>query len=294
VSAPAGSRSASAVQDALRRADVTPRHAWGQHFLHDEQLLARQVAYAELDGSQSVLEIGPGIGNLTARLAPQCRQLTAVELDRRFAPLLEPLAQRWPQLRLVWGDALTVALPDADVTVGNLPYAPALPLVFRLLEQRCPRAVFLVQRSLAERLCARVGQPHYGRLSVAVGRLADAELLERVPPAAFYPPPEVESALLVLRRQPPRFTVPDEAFFRALLERLFVLRLEPLGAALTTAGVTGQGLAAALAAVGPAAGRPVCSLAPRVFGRLAWALWDSGVRGLGGVAKAHPGRPPAH
>ena len=212
------------IQALLERARIRPRKSLGQSFLYDRELLAREVAYAELTGSETVLEIGAGVGNLTALLAAAAGQVMAVEQDRRFAPFLCRLQQRHANLEILLGDALRVELPAFDKVVANLPYTPALPLTFRLLEQRFDRAVLMYQRRLAERLCARVGESRYGRLSIAVGRRAQVELLEIVPPLAFYPPPAVDSALVLLRRTQPRFSVPSEEFFRQLLEGLFAHR----------------------------------------------------------------------
>ena len=274
------------LREALERAGVHPRRAWGQHFLHDRSLLQRQVAYAGLDGTQRVLEIGAGPGNLTVLLAERSRELICVEKDRRFAPLLGNLERRFAHLRMVWADALTLKFPAVDIVVANLPYGPALPLTFRLMRLPFQRAVLLYQLRLAQRLCARVGEPHYGRLSVLVGRLATVELLEQVPPRAFYPRPRVDSALVLLKRTAPRFAVPTEGFFEQVLRGLFLHREASLELALRGWGGAGAEAESVIAALGGRLrNKPVFRVTPREFGRISWLLWRAGIRDGGSSAK---------
>jgi 16S rRNA (adenine1518-N6/adenine1519-N6)-dimethyltransferase len=265
------------IQVLLARHRLRPDKKLGQHFLSDRQLLERELAYAELRPADVVLEIGPGIGNLTALLAAQAGRVVVVERDHRFAPCLEALQQQHPNLEILWGDAVEVEFPPFAKAVANLPYQVALPLVFKLLERRFERAVLIVQRDLARRLGARVGESGYGRLSVAVGRRAEVELLEDVPRQAFYPPPEVESSLISIARTRPKFSVPDEEFFRLVLEAFFKNRQQPLAQA--AQAVQDRQLPQPLLA--KVMGRlpeklrrkPVCRVTPAEFGELTWGLW---------------------
>jgi 16S rRNA (adenine1518-N6/adenine1519-N6)-dimethyltransferase len=226
---------------------------------------------------ETVLEIGPGIGNLTELLLQRAGRVIAVEKDRQFCECLQALQARYGNLEVVWGDALEWAFPSFDKAVANLPYGSALPLIFKLLDRRFERAVLVCQKRLAERICAGVGERRYGRLSVALGRRAAAERLEVVPPAAFYPPPEVDGAVVLLRRTRPKFSVPDEAFFRLLLETLFAQRQEPVGrAARAMCGrrLSEQALARGLSGVErKVRSKPVFAVTPAEFGKIAWALW---------------------
>jgi len=266
------------VRDLLKKYGIRPQRGLGQNFLQDREVLEREVAYAELEGTETVLEIGAGIGNLTERLLQGAGKVVAVEKDRRFAGRLEELGKRYGNLEVIWGDALQVALPRFDRVVANLPFKPGLPITFRLLEQRFERGVLLLQRRLAERICGRVGEQRYCRLSVAVGQRADAELLEVVRPNAFFPPPEVDSALVLLRRGKPRFSIPSEEFFRAVLEGLFARREESVERAageIRFRGLSARAVDRALGALGgKVRGKPVFAVTPREFGRIAWALWN--------------------
>jgi 16S rRNA (adenine1518-N6/adenine1519-N6)-dimethyltransferase len=178
----------------------------GQHFLHDEAVADRIVDALDPDGRE-VLEIGPGRGVLTGRIASRASRLTAVEIDRRLA---SSLTGRWPADRVVVHRADVLARPLADwlgsapakgwLLVGNLPYAITSPVLFAVLDSVSPpdRAVLMVQKEVAERLAARPGSRTYGILSVLLAVQADVELLFRVGRGAFQPPPRVDSAVLRL------------------------------------------------------------------------------------------------
>lgn len=263
----------------LERYGIRPRRALGQHFLQDRDLLRRELAYAELGGGERVLEIGPGIGNLTELLLQRAGRVTAIERDERFRRSLEELEARYGNLELIWGDALEVGWPPFDKLVANLPFKPALPLLFKLLERRFDRAVLLVQKRLAERLCAGVGEKGYCRLGITFGRRADVELLEVVPRNAFYPEPEVDGAIVQIRKVRSRFSIPSEEFFKCLLESFFARRDEPVEQAVQEAvrrWFSPQIQRRAFSILGGKIRRkPVYQVTPREFGRIAWAFWQA-------------------
>ena len=265
------------IQDLLTRHGLRPDKKLGQHFLSDPQLLERELAYAELRPGDIVLEIGPGLGSLTALLAAQAGKVVAIERDPQFRECLSALQQQYPHLEVLWGDAVEVEFPPFDKAVANLPYQVALPLIFKLLERRFERAVLMVQRDLARRLGARVGESGYCRLSVGVGRRAEVEVLEEVPRQAFFPPPEVESALVRLERTRPKFSVPDEEFFRVVLEAFFKNRQQPLAQAalaIRDQELPQPLLAKTMGRLGEKLRRKiVCRITPAEFGELTWALW---------------------
>jgi 16S rRNA (adenine1518-N6/adenine1519-N6)-dimethyltransferase len=265
------------IPDLLTRHGLRPNKKLGQHFLADPHLLERELAYAALQPGDTVLEIGPGLGHLTAALAARAGRVVAIERDLQFRACLEALQQQHPGLEICWGDAVEVAFPPFDKVVANLPYQVALPLIFKLMERRFERAVLMMQRDLARRLVAKVGENGYGRLSIAVGRRAEVEILEEVPRQAFHPPPEVESALVRLDRTRPRFSVPDEEFFRVVLEAFFKHRQQPLAQAalaIRERELPQPLLAKTLGRLPEKLHRkPVCRVTPAEFGELTWALW---------------------
>ena len=244
---------------------IRPKKNRGQNFLTDSAILRREVACADIATGDTVLEIGAGIGNLTQLLLERAGRVVAVEQDRQFAPCLKELQRRHGHLKVLWGDALAVDFPRFDKVVANLPYQAALPLVFKLLNQRFERAVLMLPKRLAQRLCATVGQQGYCRIGVAVGRLAQVEWIEQVGKDAFVPRPEVESALVRIKRTKPKFAVPSEDFFRQVLESLFARRQERVQQIVPPA---------ALASLSKKIKhKPVYTVTPREFGEITRVWW---------------------
>jgi 16S rRNA (adenine1518-N6/adenine1519-N6)-dimethyltransferase len=210
-----------------------PRKRFGQHFLTDRHYLRRIVeAIAPREG-ESMLEIGPGTGLLTAELVQVVRPLHVVEVDRDLAA---ELARRFPPERLTVheGDVLEfdlATLPAPLRVVGNLPYNISTPILFRLEADaaRLGDCVFLLQKEVVDRMVAAPDTAEYGRLSVMLqSRFAMARLLD-VPAGAFTPPPKVESA--VVRMRPlgeDRERAKDEGLFRAIVAAAFSQRRKTL------------------------------------------------------------------
>jgi 16S rRNA (adenine1518-N6/adenine1519-N6)-dimethyltransferase len=214
-----------------RRVALPPtRKSLGQHFLTDRRVLARIADSLALRGDETVLEIGPGRGALTDLLVGRAGRLVAIEYDRALAALLrERYAQR-PDIEIVQADVLEVALGDLArgpyVLVGNVPYYITTPILFHALAPpRAERAVYLVQREVAERLEAPPGSKAYGALTVNVAALARAEILFGVPAGAFSPPPRVESAVVrITPLSEPRVSAAEERRFRTLVQSIFGMR----------------------------------------------------------------------
>ena len=191
----------------------------------DPNTVRRIARLAEVGDGDRVVEIGPGLGSLTLALAETGAEVTAVELDRHLLPALrevvEPHGVRIVQgdaLRLDWDDVLGPPDPARPwVLVANLPYNVATPLVLDLLADvpAIARMLVMVQREVGERLAARPGNKAYGIPSVKVAYRADAEVVGRVPPTVFVPPPRVDSALVRITRLPsPRVEADPEVLFR--------------------------------------------------------------------------------
>ena len=261
----------------LDRHKIRPKKSFGQNFLTDENVLEREVAYAQLGRADAVLEIGAGIGNLTELLLQRAGRVIAIEADRQFEkPLLE-LQGEYDNLEIVWGDALEVDFPPFDKVVTNLPYKVALPITFKLLDFKFERGILIYQKRLAQRICASVGENGYSRLGVSIGRRAQVELLETVGRDAFYPRPDVDSAMVELRPTQPQFDIPSEEFFKLVLEQLFAQR--NLSVQQAVRGIRNRKLPrpalerALVNMGGRVKKRQVSSIAPRDFGRISWALW---------------------
>src|SRR6476661_9702975 len=177
------------------------RKSLGQHFLTDRRILGRIADALKLEGTETVVEIGPGRGALTDLLAERAGRLVAVEVDRALAAMLRERYARRSNVLIAEADVLEVSLGELAagpyVLVGNVPYYITTPILFHALAHpRAERAVYLVQREVADRLSAKAGTKEYGGLTVNVAAVAKAETLFRVPAGAFSPPPKVESAVV--------------------------------------------------------------------------------------------------
>ena len=208
----------------LRSLGLMPRKGLGQHYLTDPNILAGIVAAAELPPEAVVIEVGPGPGTLTAGLAQAAGRLVAVELDDRLAAMLNDLYADAGHVHIVPGDALTLSPGQLLSSTGglapyfvvaNLPYYIASPLLRHFLEaDPAPeRMVVTVQLDVAQRIVAR--PPQMSILAVAVQAYARPQIVRRLPPGAFTPPPKVHSAVLRLDRLPQPLVFPDqrERFF---------------------------------------------------------------------------------
>src|SRR3972149_11631757 len=180
---------------------VRPRKRFGQHFLSDANLARRIVALARLTGRETVLEIGPGLGALTRLLVQEAAHLYLIEIDRDLSRRLREEFASDSRVQVVEGDVLDIDLPallptkEAVVVVANLPYNISTPVLMQLLETPAhfARLVLMLQREVAERLCAAPGSKAYGALSVMAQLVAVMRIALRVPPAAFSPRPKVAS-----------------------------------------------------------------------------------------------------
>lgn len=258
-----------------------PKRRLGQHFLHDPAILRRIAAATSAGPGDTVLEIGPGPGGLTAALAATGARVVAIEKD---AELIAPLAARIPSVVVAEGDALDLdwhALAGAErfIVAGNIPYNITSPLIDKALEPPMPvRVVFLVQKEVAERVAAPPGQGSYGALSVGVQAVARVERLFAVPAGAFVPPPKVDSAVLRLTPLDNPLILPAErARFRTMVVGLFGLRRKQLLRALRElTGWPADRCETALRAAGVVGSARAETLAPSDFARLFRVLVDEG------------------
>ena len=215
------------------------RKRFGQHFL--EPVWADKVVEAIAPAPTDVfLEIGPGPGILTLKLAPKVSRLVAIEIDRDLVAALTPKLPS--NASIVSGDVLDVdlraALPsDTPIRVaGNLPYNISSPILFRILEIEAQRpiqdATLMLQREVADRIVAKPGTAEYGVLSVLVQWRATVTRLLAIPPGAFRPPPDVRSALVRLSFRAPEFELKDPELFERMVRSMFTQRRKTLANAL--------------------------------------------------------------
>ena len=225
------------------------RKRFGQHFLAPEWV-EKVIRAIDPKPDQTFIEIGPGAGALTRPLAARAKAVTAYEIDRDLAG--ELTAEAIPNLTIVARDFLELTPADfrlqtSDLTriAGNLPYNAASPIMFRLVELYAGGAPLLdatlmLQREVADRMVAPPGGREYGVLSVLMQHGATVEMILKLPPGAFRPPPKVNSALVRLRFHPPDPPVRDRAVFGAIVQAVFTRRRKTLANALLAYGGAGS------------------------------------------------------
>jgi 16S rRNA (adenine1518-N6/adenine1519-N6)-dimethyltransferase len=197
------------IRELAARLGVAPTKKLGQNFLHDPNTVRRIVAAAGLRPDDVVVEVGPGLGSLTLGLTGAAAHVHAVEIDPVLAAAL-PATVAAPNLTVHTADALRVTAGDFDpaptMLVANLPYNVAVPVVLHLLAELpgLRGGLVMVQKEVADRLTAAPGSKIYGVPSVKLAWYADARPAGRVPPAVFWPVPNVDSGLVAFtRRRPP-------------------------------------------------------------------------------------------
>ena len=256
---------------------VTPKRELGQHFLVDENILEVIGRLAVLGPDDVVLEVGAGLGILTHFLAERVRFVHAVEVDRSLEPRLRERLRGATNVALVFGDALVLPLsgltPPPAKLVSNLPYAIATPLLVESLDGLpcVERWCVMVQREVADRLVASPGSKSYGAVSVLVQLTAERTGFHPVSRTCFRPQPNVDSALVALRRR--RSWGDEYLWLKRVVQGAFAHRRKTLANSLELAGLAPRSLvAAALSSLGRPERARAEALAPEEFVRLAELL----------------------
>lgn len=274
--------SAAHVRDLAAGLSVHPTKQWGQNFVIDPNTIRRIVGLAELDGSEHVLEVGPGLGSLTLGLLDEAARVTAVEIDPKLAAQLPETIrtmrpERAERLTVVRQDALKAAPGDLDepgVLVANLPYNVAVPVVLHLLQvlPSLQKGLVMVQEEVADRLCAGPGSKIYGVPSVKAAWDTQMRKAGVVGKRVFWPEPRISSGLVRFdRREPVSSQVTRQEVF-AVIDAAFAQRRKTLRAALS--GIAGSGAAAeeALRAAGVEPSARGETLDAAAYARIAQAL----------------------
>ena len=189
------------VHKLLKKHRIKPSKSLGQNFLTDQESLQRIVQIAQINQRDIVLEIGPGLGNLTYLLAACAKEVAAVEIDPNLIPILESVFADSGNVHIIHGDILNIRISEiiqepGYVVAANIPYYITSALFRHLLEaeNRPARMILTVQHEVAERICAQPGEMSLLALSVQV--YGSPEIRAKIPASAFYPQPEVDSAVV--------------------------------------------------------------------------------------------------
>ncbi len=221
------------LSDALKAHGLFAKKHLGQHFLLDTHLCQKIASFAGDVSHAHVIEVGPGPGGLSRavkQLSP--KSFTMIERDERFAPLLNPLCDN--STRILWQDALKVDMErdtaSPRILLSNLPYNIGTTLFIGWLRQiqSFEQLVLMFQKEVAQRITAKVGEQHYGRLAVMSHWLCHCRYLQDVPPSAFTPPPKVDSGIIrISPRQKPLMNVSFDVMERTVA-RAFGMRRKML------------------------------------------------------------------
>ena len=232
--------SPSRTMEIIRKYEFTFQKRFGQNFLIDEHVIGKIMDAAGLTGEECVVEIGPGIGNLTQYLAERAGRVVAVEIDRMLIPILEQTLSAYSNVTVLNQDILKTDLAQLAQTfnagrplkvVANLPYYITTPILMELLESRAPVSsiTVMVQKEVAQRMQAGPGSKDYGALSLAVRYYSDPSIVTNVPPGCFIPRPDVDSAVVHLAGiGQQRMPVKDEKLLFKIIRASFNQRRKTL------------------------------------------------------------------
>lgn len=236
------------IRSELREYGLFPKKRLGQHFLIDRNILNKVIRSAGVEKEDVVLEVGPGLGEMTLALARQAKKVIAVEIDSKLVAILEEKTRDHPNVEVVKSDILKVKFDQflkregqPIKVVANLPYQISTPLLFRFIESKEVFSTFslMLQREVAERLAARPGRKEYGSLSVLTQSFFDLSIRFFIKPSAFFPPPKVESAVLQMAwRKMPLLETNDEGWFKRVVKACFGYRRKTLANSLKHSGLT--------------------------------------------------------
>ena len=247
------------IKEVLTRHGFTFSKALGQNFLVNPAVCPQMADACGADEQTGVLEIGPGLGVLTKELAQRAKKVVSVELDTRLLPVLSETLQAFDNVTIVNDDILKADLPALFrqhfdgmrvVVCANLPYYITSPVLLRLLESGLPveAVTVMVQKEVAQRLCAQPGSKLAGVLTVYADYYANAELLFSVSKGSFHPMPQVDSAVvrLTMRKTPAAAVDDPQAFFRLVKAAFSQKRKTLVNAVSSTLHLPKEAVAAAV------------------------------------------------
>ncbi|WP_291650331.1 16S rRNA (adenine(1518)-N(6)/adenine(1519)-N(6))-dimethyltransferase RsmA [Clostridium sp.] len=223
----------------------------GQNFLIDDSVPRDIVAGAEVDENDLVIEIGPGVGTLTAQLLNKAKKVVAIELDNDLIPILNQEIGNNPKFTLIHNDALKVNFNEiigeekSVKLVANLPYYVTTPIIVKLLKEgyKFKSLTIMIQKEVAERMNADPGNKDYGSLSLLVQYYCNTKIVRRVPPQCFIPRPKVDSIVIRLDKlSEPKVKVENEKLFFDIIRNSFNMRRKTLWNGVKNIGLSKENL----------------------------------------------------
>ncbi len=230
----------SVIKDILTKNGFSFKKSLGQNFLINPTVCPKMAESAVQNGETAILEIGPGIGVLTAELAKKAEKVVAIELDERLRPVLPETLAEFDNVEVIFGDAMKLDIAEIIKTrfegrkvavCANLPYYITSPIIMMLLESKLPISsiTVMVQKEAADRICAEIGSRESGAVTVAVGYYSKAKTLFNVSRGSFMPAPNVDSAVIRLDILPePPFDVGSDKVFFKFIKAAFAQRRKTL------------------------------------------------------------------
>ena len=271
-------------QDLVKKYNFKFSKSLGQNFLIDDSVLTNIVEGAEVNDKDYVIEIGPGVGTLTAKLLLKAKKVTSIELDNDLIPILQEELGQYENFNLIHNDALKVdfnALMEGEESVklvANLPYYVTTPIIVKLLKDgyNFKSLTIMIQKEVAERIDAEPNCKEYGALSVLVQYYCNTSIVRRVAPSCFMPRPKVESIVIKLERLPePRVKTKDEKLMFELVRAGFNMRRKTLWNAAKSFKLSKEKLEEAFENSGIDSKRRAETLTIEEFAKLADCIYDA-------------------
>lgn len=233
----------------MKKYGIAPKKKYGQNFLIDETVLDNIVADAEVSVNDFIIEIGPGLGNLTKRLCEKAGHVVVIEIDKEMVEILRTEYSYINNLEIIEADIMKIDLKELVAkaegknvkVVANLPYYITTPILMKLLEEEPGLTLIeiMVQKEVADRICAKPTGREFGAITVAVNYYAEPKYMQTVPSSAFLPPPAVDSAVMrldILKK--PKVEVNKKLFFE-IVKASFAMKRKTLLNSLGSAKIRG-------------------------------------------------------
>ncbi len=230
------------INEIMKENDLIFHKGLGQNFLFDANYLNSIADSGEITNEDTVLEIGPGLGVLTTRLAERAKKVIAVEIDQNLVPVLKNLTSDFENIEIINQDIMKtdinelIGAEESVKVVANLPYYITTPIIMKLLEGKynIKSITVMIQKEVAERFVAKPGTKDYGAITLSINYYTNPKITLTVPPSAFIPPPKVHSSVITLKLKTPDVLVEDETKMFKIIKAAFNQRRKTLVNALSS------------------------------------------------------------